>query len=142
MAATSALRQALAAALVAVGEPFRESPLHPQAFARTPDSIAHGAFCIDLPDDEEGGTRQRDSMRLQESVVVQFWARVVPSAQRDSFDTALGLRDTARDALVQSHGTAPNVFDLRFLRSTLRLTEAGDFQLVTLTFAAIHAVTF
>jgi len=138
MAALSSIRQQLAAALSALGTPWAESPLHPQAFARSPDSVKHGAFAVDLGAGTNTESRPRAQLAQREALTVQFWARVVPAKQRDSFDDALDLEVAARNALLAATGATSNHFHVTYQTSTRELQPAGDFQLVTLACTVHH----
>ncbi len=138
MASLSSIRQQVAAALTELGTPWAESPLHPQAFARSPDSVKHGAFAVDLPIGTNTESRPRAQLAQRESLTVQFWARVVPAKQGDSFDTALDLEVSARNALLATTGAASHHFHVTYQTSTRELQPAGDFQLVTLNCTVHH----
>lgn len=141
MATLASIHTAVVAALVALGGSWSQSPLHPQAFARTPDSIAHCAFAVDIPSSEEAGNRNRGATPVKDQLVVRFYARVVPTTQVLSFTEALALEEAVRSAVVAVNGTGANVFHAIYQRSTREINAAGDYQLVTLTFTLTHYAT-
>lgn len=140
MASLPNIRAAIAAAVLAVdATAWKQVPIHPQAFVRSPDSVRHLGFSIDIPSEASSEARHLGETVSTARLAVRFWHAVKPASQTDSFDAALAAAALVRDAVEASTlNDASDAYEATHVSTTWELSASGDHQLVTVLFSVFH----
>ncbi len=136
------LRQRVAARVVALGAPWKESPYLYELVGRDPASIAHGAFAVGVPRTTADGSRQRVNVgaNVATPFVLRFTARVKPKDGVDSLDVALDLEHALIRQLCQHDATWPVDAHVLYVNTDRTLVDAGDWLRLDLIFNALHTL--
>jgi hypothetical protein len=142
MTTTAELRQAVAAAIAAIGDPWAESAWAYDTFPRAEGAvIAHGMFAVGVPSSVtpnalEGSARKRGDVGglANTRVMVRFlWGIRAESAVAD-FDAGLEAEDVVRVAVLGITLAG----HISIARSDRMIVGDGTWLLVTLEFATTH----
>lgn len=139
----STIRGRIATTLEDIGVGLKQSILPAGGFGRTPNSIAHKAFAVDIGGSNARDDRQRpvEGAMIQTDMSIKLAYRLRPLAQLADVDNGLDLENTIISNLLDRTKTTlyPNLH-VRFISSNRILTDSGEYVISTLSFELLHFI--
>jgi hypothetical protein len=138
--AASAIRQAVAAKITALGVPYQELARAYDLVQAEPASVLHGGFAVGVPAAADLRDRQRPgvgALTLTRLVVVLFW-RATPKDQVTAYDAALDAASTVRVAVCAVSASYPGDCSIRWKAQDVRVTPDPMWYEIRLAFDVQH----
>lgn len=139
----STIRGRISTALEGLGEGLKQSPLPSGGFGRTPNSIAHKAFSVEIGGSNAQDDRQRsiEGAMLQTDMNIKLAYRIRPLSQLVDVDGCLDLENVIIANLLDRSNSSlyPNLH-IKLISSNRILTDSGEYIISTLSFELLHFI--